>query len=93
MSFVFYRLIVVGRDRFIVERFFLYTECRKYLFLVHPYPVVGHIDFHIVVLFHCIDSHTSPFGREFPGIIGYGVDHEERQYPVGFHPQAGWVDL
>ena len=44
---------------------------------------VGDGNLHIAVALRCADGDAAVCRGELPGIVGKGVDHEERQHPVG----------
>ena len=44
---------------------------------------VGDGNLHIAVALRCADGDAAACRGELPGIVGKGVDHEERQHPVG----------
>ena len=54
-------------------------------FGTHSSSRISHRNLHAVSQFSCRDGDPSAFRRELAGIVGYGVDHEERERLVGLH--------
>ena len=62
------------------------VEDMSQLFLVHTLSVVRNGNFHILILSLdlSLDDHLATGRSKLPGVIGYRIDHEERQGTVGF---------
>ena len=67
------------------------VEDMRQLFLVHTLSVVRDGNLHILIL--CLDlsldDHLATGRSKLPGVVGYRIDHEERQGTVGFQNSIG----
>ena len=62
-------------------------------FGVHAFAVVGHGDLDVGGLLVGIDADVAASGGELAGIVGQGVEHEERQHTVGLDSRSGGTDV
>ena len=62
------------------------VEDMSQLFLVHTLSVVRDGNLHILILSLdlSLDDHLATGRSKLPGVVGYRIDHEERQGTVGF---------
>ena len=63
------------------------------LLVSHAAAIVGNRNLHVVLAFGRADGHSAPFGSVLACVVGYGVEHEYRQYAVGFHHSRGRFDV
>ena len=68
-------------------------EYMSQLFLIHSLTGISYHDFYVFIMFLCRNSNLTSGRGKLACIVGYCIDHKERQGAVCLHLSCSWLHI